>query len=253
LDLRHQTFSRSVLPLASRMLKITVLVLGIAAVLSNWGYNTNTILTGLGIGGIAVALAAQRTIENLFGGVAVITDRPVAVGDFCKFGDRIGTVEDIGLRSTRIRTLDRTVLTVPDAEFSAMTLENFNKRDKVLFAPKLNLRRDTTQEQVRTILSSIKRILSHHPKIEAGALPVRFVGVGTYSLDLEIFTYILTTDDSEFLNIRQDLLLQILDAIALAGTALALPAQESILYPTSRGGAALKPERLLEWSKGRSL
>ena len=86
-------------------MKITILLLMIAALLSNWGYNTTTLVAGLGVGGIAIALAAQKTIENFFGGVAVVSDRPVAVGDFCKFGDRQGTVEDIGLRSTRIRTL----------------------------------------------------------------------------------------------------------------------------------------------------
>src|SRR5262245_8223970 len=243
LDMRHQTFSRSVLPLASRVLKATVLIFRITAVLSSCGYNTHTILTGLGIGGIAVALAAQRTIENLFGGVAMITDRPIDVGDFCKFGDRLGTVEDIGLRSTRIRTPDRTVVTVPNAEFSAMTLENFNKRDKVLFAPKLNLRRDTTPDQVRTILKAIEKILKNHTKIEVGPFPVRFVGVGTYSLDLEISSYVLTKDYDQFLNMQQDLLLQMMDAVEAAGSALALPTQASILYPASRPDGAATGRR----------
>ena len=131
-----------------------------------------------------------------------------------------------------------------------MTLEHFNKRDKVLFAPKLNLRRDTTPEQVRTILRAIEGILKDHPKIEAGTFPVRFVGVGTYSLDLEIFAYGLTMDYDEFLNIQQDLLLQIMDAITGAGSALALPTQASILYPASRpDGAIPAPEQFLEWSK----
>ncbi len=98
-----------------------------------WGYNTTTLLAGLGIGGVALALASQKTIENLFGSVAVISDRPVSVGDFCKFGSSMGTVEDIGLRSTRIRTLDRTLVTVPNGSFSTMTLENFDRRDKTLF------------------------------------------------------------------------------------------------------------------------
>lgn len=189
LESRRQAFSYSVLPLASRLLKIAILLLAIAAVLGSWGYNTTTILAGLGVGGLAIALAAQKTIENLFGGVAVITDRPVAVGDFCRFGDLVGTVEDVGLRSTRIRTLNRTIVTVPNAEFSAMTLENFSKRDKMWFHFTLNLRRDTRPGQVRSLLQSITRALKEHPKVEIGALPVRFVGVGTYSLDLEVFAY----------------------------------------------------------------
>jgi MscS family membrane protein len=223
------TLSRSALPLVARVVKILILILGIVAVLSSWGYNTNTLLAGLGIGGVAIALAAQKTIENLFGSVAVISDRPVFVGDFCKFGDSVGTVEDIGLRSTRIRTLDRTLVTVPNGQFSMMTLENFSRKDKTLLHFTLNLRRDTTPSQVRSVLQSIQQILKD-PGIEAGAMPGRFIGVGQYSLDIEIFAYVLTTDGDQFLKIQQDLLLRILDAVAAAGTALALPTQASVDY-----------------------
>jgi MscS family membrane protein len=206
------------------------MLLMIAALLSDWGYNSTTILAGLGVGGLAIALAAQQTIENLFGGVAVIGDRPVAVGDVCRFGDRVGTVEDIGLRSTRIRALDRTLVSVPNAQFSSMTLENFSKRDKMLFHFTLNLRRDTTPGQVRALLESITETLKEHPSVESGRLPVRFVGVRTYSLDLEVFAYILTQAGDEFLQIQQELLLWILDAVEAAGTALAFPTQASINY-----------------------
>jgi MscS family membrane protein len=226
----HPRFSGSVLPLLTRVLKVAALCFGIIAVLSSWGYNTNTVLAGLGIGGVAIALAAQKTIENLFGGVAVVSDQPVFVGDFCKFGDSVGTVEDIGLRSTRIRTLDRTLVTIPNAQFSSMSLENYSRRDKMLFHPMLNLRRDTTPEQVRSILDAIKRILANNKRIETGAFPVRFVGVGSYSLDVEVFAYILTGDGDEFLRMQQELLLEILDAISAAGTALALPTQASVTY-----------------------
>jgi MscS family membrane protein len=240
---RHQSFSYSVLPLAARVVKITILLLMIAAVLSDWGYNTTTIVAGLGVGGIAIALAAQKTIENFFGGVAVVSDRPVAVGDFCKFGDRMGTVEDIGLRSTRIRTLDRTLVTVPNGQFSSMTLENFDQRDKMLFHFTLNLRRDTKPDQVRALLAAITKTLAEHPKIETGPIPVRFVGVGTYSLDLEIFAHVQTRNGDEFMQIQQDLYLWILDAVENAGTALALPTQASISYsyedtPQPNGAAA---------------
>src|SRR5262249_35579380 len=128
---RH-SFSYSVLPLVSRIVKVTVFFLAVAAILSEWGYNTSAILAGVGGGGIAVSLAAQKTIENFFGGVSVIGDRPVAVGDYCKFDNRAGTIEDIGLRSTRIRTTERTEVIVPNSAFSAMTLENFARRDKML-------------------------------------------------------------------------------------------------------------------------
>jgi MscS family membrane protein len=239
---RHRSFSSSVLPLVSRLVKLSVLLLAIAAVLSAWGYNATAILAGLGVGSIAIALAAQKTIENFFGGVSVISDRPVSVGDFCKMGDLTGTIEDIGLRSTRIRTLDRTLVSVPNAQFSSMTLENFEKRDKMLFHVTLNLRRDSTPDQVREVLSSIGRMLANHADVEPGAVPVRFVGVGTYSLDIEIFIYILTRDGDNFLRTQQDLLLRILDAVKDAGTALALPTQASIEYSPNPRGAAVPPE-----------
>jgi len=235
LETHRQSFSYSVLPLASRVAKLTIVLLTIAAVLGSWGYNTTSILAGLGIGGIAVALAAQKTIENLFGGVAVISDRPVTVGDFCKFGNQVGTIEDIGLRSTRIRSLDRTLVTVPNSQFASMTLENFSPRDKMLFHFTLNLRRDTKPDQLRAVLESVGAMLKRNTKVEAGEVPLRFVGIGTYSLDVEIFVYVLTADFDEFLKIQQDLLLSILDAVEAAGTALALPTQANVFYSRPDG------------------
>jgi MscS family membrane protein len=230
LEARHSSFSKSALPLASRVLKTTIVVLAITAVLRAWGYNTTTILAGLGIGGIAIALAAQKTIENLFGGVAVISDRPVRVGDFCKFGDRVGTVEDVGLRSTRIRTLDRTMVSVPNAEFSAMVLENFAWRDKMWFHPTFNLRKDTSPDQIRRILEEIRHILTSHDKVEAGPLCVRFVGASQSSLDIETFAYVKTPSSDEFLVVQQDLWLRIMDAFERIGTSLALPSEVNVFY-----------------------
>ena len=231
---RKSSFPYSTLSLTSRILKLAILAFALTALLSDWGYNTSAILAGLGVGGIAIALAAQKTIENLFGGVAVISDRAVKIGDFCKFGSGSGTVEDIGLRSTRIRTINRTLVTVPNGAFSSMTLENLSRADKTLFHITLNLRRDTTPEQVREVLDSVGRTLRTHPKIEAAAVPVRFIGLGSYSLDLEVFVYVLTTDGDEFLKIQQELLLTILNEVAAAGTALALPTQASVDYSTAR-------------------
>ncbi len=117
------------------------------------------------MGGIAVALAAQKTLENVFGYLMIISDHPVAEGDFCRFGDQVGTVEEFGLRSTRVRTLDRTVVTVPNAEFSAMKLENFAKRDRIRFHTVLGLRYETTPDQLRHVLVEIRRLLLSHDGI----------------------------------------------------------------------------------------
>ena len=227
LDPRMQAVSYSVLPLGRQILKLTIFLIAILAVLNAWGYNTNAILAGVGVGGIAVALAAQKTIEDLFGGVSVISDRPVLVGDVCRFGDRTGTVMHIGLRSTRIRTPDRTVVSIPNAQFATMTLENISGRDKIWFHPTLNLRRDTTSEQLSRVLASLREILASHPKVETGPIPVRFIGVGAYSLDVEVNAYVKTADFDEFLAIQQELLLRMLQAVEQAGTGLAVPLTES--------------------------
>ena len=236
LDPRMQAVSYSVLPLGRQVLKLSLFLIAILSVLSVWGYNTTTILAGLGVGGIAVALAAQKTIENLFGGISVIGDRPVLVGDVCRFGDRVGTVMHIGLRSTRIRTPERTIVSVPNAQFSSMELENISGRDKIWFHPTLNLRRDTKSEQLMEVLASFGKILTDHPKVETGKLPVRFIGVGPYSLDVEVVAYVTTADYDEFLALQQELLLEMLRAVERAGTALAVPLQESFNSQRARPG-----------------
>jgi MscS family membrane protein len=228
LDPRVQAVSYSVLPLGRQVLKLSFYVIAILGVLNVWGYNTTTILAGLGVGGLAVALAAQKTIENLFGGISVIGDRPVLVGDVCRFGNRVGTVTHIGLRSTRIRTPDRTIISVPNAQFSSMELENISSRDKIWFHPTLNLRRDTKSDQLLEVLTTISKILTEHPQVETGNLPVRVVGVGPYSLDVEVVAYVTTSDYDEFLKLQQELLLKMLQAVERAGAALAVPLQENL-------------------------
>ncbi len=228
LDTRQRALSYSVFPLFVRIVKILIFCIAVLFVLSQWGYSTSTILAGVGVGGIAVALAAQKTIENLFGSFSVITDRPVLVGDFCQFGTQNGTVEDIGLRSTRIRTLDRTLVTIPNSVFSTMTLENYSRRDRFWFHPTLHLRRDSTADQIRDMLESVTKLLQEHPKLSASGVPVRFTKILNESYDLEIFAYVLTTDNDEFLKIQAELLLEIIQTAARLKIGLAVPFQESI-------------------------
>lgn len=225
---RNGRSSFAAFQLGSRVLKVIIVLSAVTALIGSWGYNTGTIWAGLGVGGLAVALAAQKTIENLFGGVSVITDRPVAIGDLCRFENRTGTVEDIGLRSTRLRTPERTLVTVPNAQFSAMTLENFSHRDKILFKTVLNLRRDTTPEQLRTLIDSISRTLDTDERFDAGHIPARLIGIGQWSLDVEVFALVRTADAEQFLSIQHELLLKLLELVRESGTQLALPTQVSL-------------------------
>jgi MscS family membrane protein len=224
----------AILPLGRRMTKAVLIILASIALLQNLGVNVSGLVAGLGIGGLAFALAAQKTIENLFGGATIIADQPVRVGDFCRFGDKIGTVEDIGLRSTRIRTLDRTVVTVPNAEFSSLQLENFAKRDRIRLHFTIGVRYETSADQLRHLLVEVKRLLVAHPKILPDPARVRFVNFGAHSLDLEIFCYIGTADWNEFLAIREDIYLRIMDAVENSGTEFAFPSQT--LYLGRDGG-----------------
>lgn len=225
-DPRQQAMFQSVLPLGLRVAKIVLFTIAVIVTISVWGYNTATIWGTLGVGSLAVALAAQKTLENFFGGVSVIADRPVLVGDFCRVGDKTGTVEDIGLRSTRIRTNDRTLLTVPNSQFSTMTLENYSRRDKMWFHPTFSLRCDASPAQVRQVIAAIHKILDDHPLVEIGKIPVRFTGIGNYSYDIEVFAYLLTSQGDDYLKAQTDLLLQIIDAVEAAGTGLAVPLRE---------------------------
>jgi MscS family membrane protein len=199
--------------------------------LSHFGVNPTAALAGLGVGGIAVALAAQKTLENVIGGVSIIFDQAVRVGDSLKFAEMQGTVEDIGLRSTRIRTPDRTVVSVPNGQIANASLENISIRDKFWFHPNLSLRWETTASQMRSVLEALNNLLAQQPHIERDSIRVRFLRFGTSSLDVEVFAYFFARDWGHFLQIQQELLLQIMEIVQAAGTQMAL--QSHVVYPAA--------------------
>ena len=211
--------------LGERLLSAMIIVVALMAILAILGFDLTTVLAGLGIGGIAIAFAAQKTLENLFGGISVLADEVIRVGDYCRFGDRTGTVEDISLRSTRVRTDARTELSIPNGALATMNIENFTRRDKILFNPVLAIRSETTPDQLRFLLAELRRILYAHPKIESNSASIRFAGFDNGSLRLEISAYVLTVDSNEFIAIREDLLLRIMDTLEKAGTGIAFPSQ----------------------------
>ncbi len=245
----------SVLPVltpASRLVKFLVWALGLLALLGAFGVNVTAVVAGLGIGGLAVALAAQKSLENLLGGINLFADQPVRVGDFCRYGDQIGTVEDIGLRSTRIRSLDRTVVTIPNSEFSSLKLENFALRDRMRLWTMIGVRYETTPEQLRYVLARLREVLIAHPRVTDDPCRVRFVGFGAYSLDLEVFAYVNTSDNGEFLGIREDIYLRFMDVIKEAGTGFAFPS--STMYfgrddPPDADEADRVGRTVAEWRK----
>ena len=246
--LRPKSIDTHLVRVGLRIVMIVLIALVVLHVTSSIGIPLTPVLAGLGVGGLAVALAAQSTIENVIGGLTLFGDRPVRVGDFCRFGTTLGTVEEIGLRSTRIRTLERTVVTVPNAEFSKMELENLNLRDQMLLHTTIGLRYETTAEQLRGVLAALYEMLLRHPEVVKDPLWVRFAGFGAYSLDVELFAYIDSRDRLEFFAIREDIFLRMMDLIDAAGTGFAFPSQTHYLAqdPGLKGGpqqtaAALAP------------
>jgi MscS family membrane protein len=226
---RSDMGTTTMIPLGRKTVKVVVVALALLASLDSFGFDVTALIAGLGVGGLAVALAAQKTLENLFGGATLIADRPVQVGDFCRFGDKVGTVEEIGMRSTRIRTLERTVVTVPNAEFASLQLENFVKRDMIKYSPRLGLLYATTPDQLRYVLVEIRRMLYAHPKVSNDPARVRFVNFGDSSLDIDIFAYVDATDFSEYLGVAEDLNLRIMDIVAESGTSFAFPSSTTYL------------------------
>ncbi len=222
---RQLTGKLAVLSLLHRLFKVGAVILGVVATVYLAGGDVTAILAGVGIGGIAIALGAQKTLENFFGGVAVISDEPIRVGDVCRFGDKVGTVEDIGLRSTRVRTTDRTVLTIPNGQLSVMNLENFTLRDKFLFNHKIGLRYETTPDQMRYVLAEIREMLRTHPAVDQESARIRLTEFGASALTLEVFAYFIANDYSAFLAFQEELLLGILDIVVAGGTGLAFPSQ----------------------------
>lgn len=211
--------------LADRLLRALIVITALLSILAIVGFNLTTVLAGLGIGGLAIAFAAQKTLENLFGGISVLADDVIRVGDYCRFADRTGTVEDIGLRSTRVRTDARTQLSIPNGTLATMSIENFTRRDKIQFAPVLAIRCETSADQLRYLLAEIRRMLYAHPRVESGSATIRFASFDASSLRIEISSYVLTRDSNEFIAIREDLLLRIMDIVEDSGTGIAFPSQ----------------------------
>jgi MscS family membrane protein len=254
--LRDQTSGVSALLFFRRTAKVALVILGILAILDTLGFNVTTWLATLGIVGIALALGTQKTVENLVGSVTLIADHPIRVGDFCKAGDVTGTVEQIGMRTTQIRTGERSVVSIPNGDFSSMKIENFAPRDKFLFASTFGMRYETTPEQIRYLLVALRSMLYAHPKVDPAPARVRLVGLGSHSIDIEIWTYISTRNNDEFMEIREDLLLRIMDIVAQSGTDFAFPSQ-TLYFAKDQGVSeektAAASESVKQWRKSNDI
>ncbi len=259
---RNQALTRghggtgSLMLLGERLIKAFIVIMTIFFIFGVLGFNLSTALAGVGIGTLAVGFGAQQTIANLFGGVSVLGDEVIRVGDVCKFGDRTGTVEDIGLRSTRVRTEERTLLAIPNGTVATINVENLSRRDKILFKTVLAMHLETSADHLRTVLLEINRVLAGNPKIEKDSIRVRLVEITTSSLNVELLCYVLTRDFNEFAAVREAVLLQIMGLVEDSGASLASGSQTLYLSqdPASAKGATKETlTQMAESSAGRAM
>jgi MscS family membrane protein len=235
IESRRPEAANAVIRLSATLLKALAVVIGLVVIFYYFaGINLTAVVAGLGVGGIAVAFAAQKTIENFFGGLFIVWDKPIRLGDFCKAGEYRGNVEHIGLRSTLIRTLSRTVVSIPNGQLSTISIENFDMRDRFLFRHTLNLRYETTADQLRYVLAQIRELLYQHPRVDSATARTRFIGFGQSSLDVEVFAYVRETVNEVFLAVQEDLLLQIMDLVEASGSGFAFPSRT--IYMAKDGG-----------------
>lgn len=227
------------LPMGIRLTKLIVLIMAGIAILSELGYPVASLLAGLGIGGLAVALAAQKTVENLFGSVSIAVDQPFRVGDFVKVDEHLGTVESVGLRSTRLRTPDRTLVTLPNGKLADARIETFAVRDRIRLFCMLGLRYETTAAQLRQVLEGLRVVLRSHPKVHPDP-SVRLIALSESSMDIEVQAWFLTQDFGQFAEIREQTLLSFLEVIERAGTRLAFPSRTVYLNPPERSDGTVR-------------
>jgi MscS family membrane protein len=256
--------------LGAHMIRLAARAVGAAAIVvlvfqvgNDLGVPLYGLVAGAGVGGLAIALAARSTLENFMGTLNLFADRPVKVGDFCRYGAdpspgylRIGTVEEIGLRSTRIRGIDRTLTTIPNAEFSNLHIVNLTQRDRMLLHKTFGLRYETTADQLRFVLAELRKLLLAHPRVAPDPARVRLTGFGQSSIDLEVFAYVNTPDWGEFLAVQEDILLRVMDIVRQAGTSMAFPSRT--LYHARDHGfdrerQQASEQQVREWAAAQAL
>ncbi|HET7542762.1 MAG TPA: mechanosensitive ion channel domain-containing protein [Polyangiaceae bacterium] len=212
----------SLMMLGARLGKFVVAAFAFVAVLAELGYPVTSLITGLGIGGLGLALAAQKTVENLFGAFSLAIDQPFREGDTIQVDGVTGTVESIGLRSTRLRTPDRTLITIPNGKLAEMRVETLTARDRMRFYCVLGVTHSPAP-QITRILQGIERVLGSHTLVVSGSISVRLIGVTDSAMNLEIVAMLETSENAKFLEVRQGLLLGIIEIVDEAGSSLAHP------------------------------
>ncbi len=216
--------SRALVSLVSRVGQILLMAFGALLVLSEFGFPVQNVIAGLGIGGIALALGAQKTLEHLFGALALTVDQPIREGDAVTADGVVsGVVERIGLRSTQLRTAERTVISIPNGKLADMRLENFAQRDRYRFFTTLTLLYGTTSAQMEEVLAGCREVLTAEKQLWPGAMTVNFSALADWSLNVDVEAWFNVSGIDEYRAIRGRLLLGFMKVVEKAGTGFAFP------------------------------
>jgi MscS family membrane protein len=233
LSSRGMFAERSIVSLIRRFVEVIIFLVVMLIVLHGLGFNVSAALAGVGIGTLALGLGAQKTFENMFGGVSILFDKVIVIGDTCKVNNQTGVVEDIGLRSTRLRTAERTLLSIPNGTMATSVIENLRFRDKFLCQQVIRLRYDLSPDHVRFVLAEIRDLLLENLKVEDSTSRVRFIKFSDYALEVEIYCYILESEYGAYVATQEALLLSIMEALEKAGVVVALPTQTTLVTKDS--------------------
>ncbi len=219
--------SKEIAGFITKTLKAFIIVLALVAILQEWGINVSALIASMGLGGLALALAAKDTAANLFGGLSILADKTFKIGDWVKVNADIeGIVEDIGLRTTKIRTFEKSVLTVPNQLIANSAVENFSRRDVRRIKMTIGIVYDTPKEIVEKIVNEIRQMLQNHPKIAKDqTLMVYFDEFGDSSLNIFIYCFTNTAKWGEWLAIKEDVMLKIMEIVEKNGSTFAFPSR----------------------------
>ncbi|WP_440454682.1 mechanosensitive ion channel family protein [Psychrobacter sp. ASPA161_9] len=226
---KNYTERVSILGLLRKVVKALLLIFAVIVIFGNLGFDLTTGIAALGVGGLALALGAQKTIENLVGSVVVVADSPVRIGDYCKFGTYEGTVVDIGIRSSRVRTLSRTIVTVPNGDFSSMQIENFTSRDMFRFFHQLYLKRTADIEVVFKMVKDLDEFLNEHYLTNQEWNQVNILELRQDCYVIQLQAYINANDVMEFYDKQNVVFVDVLTQVKKYKVEHALPTQQLIV------------------------
>jgi MscS family membrane protein len=238
---KDRASTQSLMLLAERMIQAVIVGFAIILVLILFGVESKTALAGLGIVGVALALGAQKTVENLLGGIFLLSDKALAVGDYCTISNQSGWIEDVTLRSVRMRTVNQTLLSLPAGSLAQTGIENFATRRKMPINTILRLKYGTSAAQLKRILAEVGALLKANGKLEPGESYCRLSNFGVEAIELELFAYVLTSDSIEFRAVREGVLLEIATIVEAAGSALA-PMRFFQMQPAAKDDAGARSQ-----------